>query len=346
MSQPQLTTDLDVPESPQHPCQCSAMSSMDSMRAQRGAERGVGSTRISNSQELPRGLEALQSAFEPIRRLESPLSHQESQQINLENTRNVDIMEHQPVGLSSSATSNQRPSLDGQGAILASRHGHNLSCSPRNLDLSRNLAFEAARRVQESGSLPDNQHSLTSSPSPLLEPSGSVLLEASAKDLDKQLDDHGGLSQKQSAPSGKEKLKNIQQALNPYQHHHEPTSPERNVHGHFHGDTHAHVHKHADNFRAGTNLDVGDGLMGFQQHQRQHTHHHHGNAKPANVTHHHGPATVHHPHGAQAMTGHHHGNLAPGLTGHVHGNTGPLTGSGSTSMTGHGGQATTSNTSA
>ncbi|XP_053995464.1 uncharacterized protein LOC128885438 [Hylaeus anthracinus] len=334
MSQPQLTTDLDVPESPQHPCQCSAMSSMDSMRTQRSAERGVGSTRISNSQELPRGLEALQNAFEPIRRLESPLSHQESQQINLESTRSVDILEHQ-VGLS-----NPRP-MESQSAIL-SRHGHNLSCSPRNLDLSRNLAFEAARRVQESGSsMQDNQHSLTSSPSPLLEASSSALLEASAKDLDKQLEDHGGLSQKQPA-SGKDKLKNIQQVLNPYQHHHEPTSPERNVHGHFHGDAHTHVHKHAENFRGGANLDVGDGLMGFQQHQRQHTHHHHGNAKAANVTHHHGPPTVHHSHGPQGMTGHHHGNLAPSLAGHVHGNPGPLNGTGSTSMS-HGGQATAGN---
>ncbi|XP_029050357.2 uncharacterized protein LOC114879532 isoform X1 [Osmia bicornis bicornis] len=331
MSQPQLTSDLDVPESPQHPCQCSAMSSMDSMRTQRErAERGVGSTRISNSQELPRGLEALQSAFEPIKRLESPLSHQESQQINLENTRNVDIMEHQAT-LSPGARS-----LDGQTAIL-SRHGHNLSCSPRNLDLSRNLAFEAARRVQESGNLQDNQHSLTSSPSPLLE-SSSALLETSAKDLDKQLDDHAGLSPKQAA-SGKDKLKNIQQVLNPYQHHHEPTSPERNVHGHFHSDAHAHVHKHADNFRGGTNLDVADGLMGFQQHQRQHTHHHHGNTKTTNVAHHHGPTTVHHPHGPQTMTGHHHGNLPPSLAGHVHGSSGPLSGSSS----GHGTQTATAN---
>ncbi|XP_060824050.1 uncharacterized protein LOC132911451 [Bombus pascuorum] len=331
MSQPQLTTDLDVPESPQHSCQCSAMSSMDSMRTQRDrAERSVGSTRISNNQELPRGLEALQSAFEPIRRLESPLSHQESQQINLENTRNVDILEHQ-AGLSPNTRS-----MEGQSAIL-SRHGHNLSCSPRNLDLSRNLAFEAARRVQESGNLQDNQHSLTSSPSPLLE-SSSALLETSAKDLDKQLEDHTGLSQK-AAASGKDKLKNIQQVLNPYQHHHEPTSPERNVHGHFHGDTHAHVHKHADNFRSTTNLDVADGLMGFQQHQRQHTHHHHGNTKATNVTHHHGPATVHHPHGPQGIAAHHHANLAPSLTSHVHGNSGPL----SSPNANHGNQAAAGN---
>ncbi|XP_076649930.1 uncharacterized protein LOC143357372 [Halictus rubicundus] len=333
MSQPQLTTDLDVPESPQHSCQCTAMSSMDSMRAQRDrAERSVGSTRISNNQELPRGLEALQNAFEPIRRLESPLSHQEAQQINLENSRSVDMMEHQRVDLS-----NPR-SMENQAAIM-SRHGqqqqqqqqqqqHGLSCSPRNLDLSRNLAFEAARRVQESGSgLQDNPHSLTSSPSPLLE-AGAGLLEASAKDLDKQLEDHAaGLSAKQAAP-GKDKLKNIQQVLSPYQHHHEPpgsSSAERNVvHGHFHGDGHAHVHKHAaDNFRSGANLDGAEGLMGFQQHQRQHTHHHHGNAKATGIGgHHHGPATVHHPHGPQGMTGHHHGNLAPSLAGHVHGNSG------------------------
>ncbi|XP_015428587.1 PREDICTED: uncharacterized protein LOC107185429 [Dufourea novaeangliae] len=335
MSQPQLTTDLDVPESPQHPCQCSAMSSMDSMRAQRDrTERSVGSTRISNSQELPRGLEALQNAFEPIRRLESPLSHQESQQINLENTRNVDIMEHQ-TGLSSNPRS-----MDSQGTIL-SRHGHSITCSPRNLDLSRNLAFEAARRVQESGGLQDNQHSLTSSPSPLLE-SSTAIHETSSKDLDKQLEDHPGLSQKQAA-SGKDKLKNIQQVLNPYQHHHE--SAERNVHGHFHGDAHAHVHKHAENFRTSGNLDAGDGLMGFQQHQRQHTHHHHGNTKSTNVGHHHGPGTVHHPHGPQGMTGHHHGNLAPSLTSHGHGNSVPLNNSSSTTM-GHGGQGNVGNPSA
>ncbi|KAK1122471.1 hypothetical protein K0M31_009690 [Melipona bicolor] len=337
MSQPQLTTDLDVPESPQHSCQCSAMSSMDSMRATRDrAERSVvGSTRISNNQELPRGLEALQSAFEPIRRLESPLSHQESQQMNLENARNVDMLEHQ-AGLSATR------SMDSQNAIL-SRHGHNLSCSPRNLDLSRNLAFEAARRVQESGNLQDNQHSLTSSPSPLLE-SGSALLDvASAKELDKQLaDDHAALSQKATGANGKDKLKNIQQnILNPYQHHHEPASPERNVHGHFHvGDSHAHVHKHADNFRGTANLDVADGLMGFQQHaQRQHTHHHHGNTKTTNVAHHHGPTTVHHPHGPQGIATHHHGNLPASLTGHVHGNAGPLGGSNAS----HGSQTASGN---
>ncbi|KAK9302150.1 hypothetical protein QLX08_005753 [Tetragonisca angustula] len=340
MSQPQLTTDLDVPESPQHSCQCSAMSSMDSMRATRDrAERSVGSTRISNNQELPRGLEALQSAFEPIRRLESPLSHQESQQMNLENARNVDMLEHQ-AGLSGTR------SMDSQNAIL-SRHGHNLSCSPRNLDLSRNLAFEAARRVQESGNLQDNQHSLTSSPSPLLE-SGTALLDVpSAKELDKQLaDDHAALSQKATGANGKDKLKNIQQnILNPYQHHHEPASPERNVHGHFHvGDGHAHVHKHADNFRGTANLDVADGLMGFQQHaQRQHTHHHHGNTKTTNVAHHHGPTTVHHPHGPQGIATHHHGNLPASLAGHVHGNAGPL---GAGSSASHGNQTASGNPSA
>ncbi|KAG7188472.1 hypothetical protein KM043_008111 [Ampulex compressa] len=331
MSQQQLTSDLDVPESPQHSCQCSAMSSIDSMRTPRDrSERSVGSTRISNSQDIPRGLEALQSAFEPIRRLESPLSHQESQQICLENTRNVDILEHQ-----ASLSPNSR-SIEGQGAIL-SRHGHNLSCSPRNLDLSRNLAFEAARRVQESSSLQDSPHGLASTPSPLLE-STSGLLEPSAKDLDKQLEDHAALSQKQT-PSGKDKLKNIQQVLNPYQHHHETTPADRNVHGHFHGDAHAHVHKHAENFRGATNLDTGDGLMGFQQHQRQHTHHHHGNTKTANVSHHHGPTSVHHQHTSQAGPGHHHGNLAGNLSSHVHGNSGSLSGSGSMSHASQSGSA-------
>ncbi|XP_025154078.1 uncharacterized protein LOC105192643 isoform X2 [Harpegnathos saltator] len=319
MSQPELISDLDVSESTQHPCQCSAISNMDPLRTPRDRmERNVGSTRISNnSQDLPRSLETLQSAFEPIRRLESP--HQDNSQINLDNTRNVDLLEHQ-----TNMSSNSR-SISGQSSML-SRHGHNLSCSPRNLDLSRNLAFEAARRVQESSSLQDNQHSLTSSPSPLLE-AGPNLLDATSKELDKQLEEHAGLSQKQNTP--KDKLKSVQQVLNPYQHHHEPAAVDRGVHGHFHGDMHAHIHKHADNFRSATNLDAGEGLMGYQQHQRQHTHHHHGNTK-ASVAHHHASG-AHHPH-AQAIAGHHHGNLAASLTGHVHGNSGPLSASGSGSI--------------
>ncbi|XP_014470119.1 PREDICTED: uncharacterized protein LOC106742045 [Dinoponera quadriceps] len=319
MSQPELISDLDVSESTQHPCQCSAINNMDPLRTPRDrTERNMGSTRISNnSQDLPRSLETLQSAFEPIRRLESP--HQDSSQINLDNTRNVDLLEHQ-----ANMSSNSR-SISGQSSML-SRHGHNLSCSPRNLDLSRNLAFEAARRVQESSSLQDNQHSLTSSPSPLLEP-GPNLLETTSKELDKQLEEHSGLSQKPN--TAKDKLKSVQQVLNPYQHHHEPAAVDRGVHGHFHSDMHAHIHKHADNFRGATNLDAGEGLMGYQQHQRQHTHHHHGNAKTG-VAHHHGSGT-HHPH-AQAIAGHHHGNLAASLTGHVHGNPGPLSASGSSSI--------------
>jgi len=149
---------------------------------------------------------------------------------------------------------------------------------------------------------------------------GPNVLETS-KELDKQLEDHASLSpQKQS--SSKEKLKNVQQVLNPYQHHHE--AMERGVHGHFHNDIHNHIHKHADNFRNNTNLD--ESLIGFQQHQRQHTHYHHNNAK-TNVTHHH-TSEVHHSH-AQGMTGHHHGSLATSLTSHVHGNSGSLSGSGS-----------------
>ncbi|XP_012230949.1 uncharacterized protein [Linepithema humile] len=313
MSQPELISDLDVSENSQHPCQCSAISNMDSIRTPReriGAlERNMGSTRISNTQDLPRSLETLQSAFEPIRRLESP--HQDNSQINLENARNVDLLEHQ------TNMSNPR-SINSQSSLLSL---HGLSCSPRNLDLSRNLAFEAARRVQESSSLHDSQHSLTSSPSPLLE-AGPNLLETASKELDK-LEEHGGLSaQKQS----KDKLKNVQQVLNPYQHHHEPAAVDRGVHGHFHGDMHAHIHKHTDNFRGGANLDAGENLMGYQQHQRQHTHHHHGNAK-TNVAHHHGSGT-HHTH----SQGHHHGNLATSLTSHVHGNSAPLSASGSSSM--------------
>lgn len=311
MSQPELISDLDAPENSQHPCQCSTINNMDPMRTPRDRmERNMNSSRISNNQDLPRNLETLQNIFEPIRRLESP--HQDKSQISLDNARNVDLLEHQ-----ANISSNSR-SMNSQSSLL-SLHGHNLSCSPRNLDLSRNLAFEAARRVQETSTLQDNQHSLTSSPSPLLE-TGPNLLETTGKELDKQLEDHAGLSpQKQS--SSKEKLKNMQQVLNSYQHHHEAV--ERGVHGHFHGDIHSHIHKHADNFRSNANLD--EGLMGFQQHQRQHTHHHHGNAK-TNVTHHHGSG-IHHAH-PQGMTGHHHGNLATSLTSHVHGNSGPLSGSG------------------
>lgn len=311
MSQPELISDLDVPENPQHPCQCSTINNMDPMRTSRDRmEKNVNSTRISNNQDTQRNLETLQNIFEPVRRLESP--HQDKSQINLDNTRNVDLLEHQ-----ANMSSNSR-SMNNQNSLL-SLHGHNLSCSPRNnLDLSRNLAFEAARRVQETSSLQDNQHSLTSSPSPLLE-TGSNLLETAGKELDKQLEDHASLSpQKQS--SSKEKLKNVQQVLNSYQHHHESAAVERGVHGHFHGDIHSHIHKHADNFRNNTNLD--ESLMGFQ---RQHTHHHHSNTK-TNVTHHHGSG-AHHTH-TQGMTGHHHGNLATNLTSHVHGNSGPLNGSG------------------
>jgi hypothetical protein len=317
MSQPELISDLDVPENPQHPCQCSAINNMDPMKTSRDrAERNMGSTRIPNNPDLPRrDLETLQNVFEPIRRLESP--HTDNSQLSLDSGRNVDLLEHQ-----ANASPNPR-SITSQNSML-SLHSHSLSCSPRNLDLSRNLAFEAARRVQENSNIQDNQHSLTSTPSPLLE-AGPNLLEGAGKDLDKQLEDaHAGLSsQKQSC--GKDKLKSVQQMLNPYQHHHEAAVMERGVHGHFHGDMHAHIHKHADNFRNSASLEAGEGLMGFQQHQRQHTHHHHGNVK-ASVTHHHGSG-VHHAH-TQPMSGHHHGNLvATGLS-HVHGSSGPLSASG------------------
>ncbi|KAL0122473.1 hypothetical protein PUN28_007300 [Cardiocondyla obscurior] len=306
MSQPELISDLDVPENSQHPCQCSSINNMDPMRTPRDRiDRHMNASRISNNQDLPRNLETLQNVFEPVRRLESP--HPEKSQINLDNTRNVDLLEHQ-VNMSSSSRSMNSPNS------LLSLHGHNLSCSPRNLDLSRNLAFEAARRVQETSTLQEGQRSLTSSPSPLLD-AGSSLLET-GNDLDKQLEDRTGLSS-QKLNSSKEKLKNVQQVLNPYQHHHEAV--ERGVHGHFHGDIHSHIYKHTDNFR-NTNLD--ESLIGFQQHQRQHTHHHHGNAKTS-VAHHH----AHTP----GMTGHHHGNLAASLN-HVHGNSGPLHGSGSGSI--------------
>ncbi|KAK2580397.1 hypothetical protein KPH14_006149 [Odynerus spinipes] len=321
MSQPSLSSDLDGTEVPQHPCQCSAMSGINSIRTQRN-ERNVGSTRISNNQELPRGLEALQSAFEPIRRLDSPMSHQESQQLSLENARSVEILEHR-----TSLPSIPRSSTDNQGTPH-SRHAHNVPCSPRNLDLSRNLAFEAARRVQESSSFQEGPRSLTSSPSRLSDTGPTTPMETSTKDLEKQLDDHGGLSPKQNA--SKDKLKNIQQVLNTYQHHRESNTPERNVHGHFHAEPHVHLHKHNDNFRNNANLEANDGLKGFQQ--RQHTHHHHGTPKSSNVAHHHGSAMVHH-------AGHHHGNIATGLVGHIHGNSAPLAGSGNVTPINHGNTA-------
>ncbi|EZA48543.1 hypothetical protein X777_13213 [Ooceraea biroi] len=313
MSHSELISDLDVPENPQHPCQCSAINNMDPIRTPRDrAERNMGSTRIPNNSDLPRSLETLQNAFEPIRRLESP--HTDNSQLSLDSSRSVDLLEHQ-----TNISPNPR-SVTNQSSML-SLHSHNISCSPRNLDLSRNLAFEAARRVQESSNLQDNQHSLASSPNRL--EVGPNLFEATSKDLDKQLEDvQAGLSsQKQSC--SKDKLKNVQQVLNPYQHHHEPTAVERGVHGHFHGDMHTHIYKHADNFRSNANLDAGEGLMGFQQHQRQHTHHHHGNTK---ASHHHG-SNVHHAH-TQAMSGYHHGNLVTTGLSHVHGNSG-LSASGS-----------------
>lgn len=295
MSESDLMDNLDVPESPQHPCQCSAINNTDSTRMLRDkTEKSMDSIRISNSPDLTRSLETLQNVFEPIRRLDSP--QPDNSQINLDNTRNTDLLDHQ-----TDISPNSR-SMTSQSSIL-SRHG------PRNMDLCRNLAFEAARRIQEGSSLQDKQHSLTSSPSPLLEMTSKV--------LDKQLEDHINLSQKQN--SGKDKLKNIQQILNPYQHHHEPAMMDRNIHGHYHGDIHAHLHKHTDNFRNSTNLDTTESLMGFQPHQRQHTHHHHNSVK-TNIAHHHSSG-AHHTY-AQGMIGHHHGNLT--TTSHIHGNSGPL----------------------
>ncbi|XP_015185259.1 PREDICTED: uncharacterized protein LOC107071078 isoform X4 [Polistes dominula] len=305
----------------QHPCQCSTMSGINSIRTQRDrTDRSVmGSTRISNNQELPRGLETLQSAFEPLRRLDSPMSHQEA--------RSVEIMEHQNTPLT--------------------RHARNVPCSPRNLDLSRNLAFEAARRVQESSSLQESRQSLTSSPSHLSDtnPNPMETSLSSKETSEKQLDDPCGLSPKQNI--SKDKLKNIQQVLNTYQHHRIPISgesntPERNVHGHFHGDSHVHLHKHnVDNTsRTNANLEASEGLKGFQQRQ-QHSHHHHGTPKTSSVTHHHGSAMIHH------AGGHHHGNLAAGLVGHIHSNpTTSLSGSGNGNPTiNHGNTVTGSNNS-
>ncbi|XP_066594793.1 uncharacterized protein [Prorops nasuta] len=288
MADPQMSNDLDVSENQVHSCQCSAMSGgVEFTRVPRErSDRGIGSMRISSSQDLPRGLEGLQNAFEPIRRLDSPSIQQDCQQISLDTGRSIDMLEHQ------GSLSLSPRSSDSQSSMLP-KHSHNISCNPRGMDISRSLAFEAARRVQESASHKDNQHIVRSSPSPLLE-SSNALLEKTPVDLEHQMDDRPNLSQKQSC---REKIKN-KPTLNPYQHHHEPTSAsEKNVHAHYHLDSHVYTHKHMDDYRSSSNLDNRDGIMSYQ-HQRQHTHHHHANLVSGGG-HHHGSSSVHQSHGSQ-----------------------------------------------
>lgn len=322
MSQQQPATELDlVPEGSPHPCQCSAMSAVDSVRAQRDRiERSLVNTRLPVVQDHPRVLvETMQNAFVPIRRGESVAMVSSDNQQNLESARSGE----------GNVTSIPR-SPNNPGSI-GPRRGHNAPCSPRNLDISRNLAFEAARRVHETSSGPvEHQHSSSSSPSPML--------DSGPKELEKQLSEQ----QKQHASfSTKDKVKNVQQILSPYQHNHEQ----------FHGGD-PHGHKHGEqSFRPSGNLDGSETLMAFQQqHQRQHTHHHHGNSKVSSVNHHHGTAGIsasHHPH-SQPLGGHHHVNLPttnPNLvahhhvasavfnetSGHHHGNSGPMSGTSSNS---------------
>ncbi|RLU27392.1 hypothetical protein DMN91_001196 [Ooceraea biroi] len=232
-------------------------------------------------------------------------------------------------------------------------HSHNISCSPRNLDLSRNLAFEAARRVQESSNLQDNQHSLASSPNRL---------------------------EKQSC--SKDKLKNVQQS--------EPVSAsprahavERGVHGHFHGDMHTHIYKHADNFRSNANLDAGEGLWAsssisdsIRTITTAMSGYHHGNLVTTGLSHVHGnsglsasgsgpinqtsstPTGHHHPasmpiaatiNHVNSPHSHHRLGTSTGLTHHTssafpsdhHGASGALSGASSnSSMMNHGGSPT------
>ncbi|XP_023290768.1 uncharacterized protein LOC105696222 [Orussus abietinus] len=286
--------ELDGSESSQHPCHCSAISSMDSVRAQRDRiERSLGSTRATTSQDLPRGLEALQNAFEPMRRLDPGPSLQEDQQHSLDSSRNSEILNQQ---LQENPSPNSR-SNEHQGSILT-HHGRGITCTPRNLDLSRNLAFEAARRVQESSGIQESQHGPTPSPGPLMDPSPGMQ-EPRQSDLEGQLED-------QRQGPAKDKVKDVQQILGPYQHHHESS---RNVHDHFLSEPHAHVHKHPENFRT-SSMDGGEGLMEYQH--RQH-HHHHGSAKMPGGVHHHGGSSMNqslHSHGGHSLSGHH----------HVHGN--------------------------
>ena len=266
MSQQGVSTEPDSCEGSQLPCQCSAMSNVDSIRQRDRSERNLGSKRISKVQNLPRGVEALENMFEPIRNRETSPSIQESQQICHDNSRNVDNSDQ------SSLASSPRP-IEFQKDMFT-RYGHTLSCSPRSVDLSRNLAFEATHRAQDSSNFQDNQHRQLSSPGSLLD-SNSDLHEMSLNDLENDVDDEH-LS---NSPT-KEKIK--MQVLNPYQHHHESS-----VHNHLLNEAHSHIYKYEnpgkhENYRGGSNSDAGEGLMGFQ-HQRQHSHHHH---KMSNLSHH------------------------------------------------------------
>ncbi|XP_046610446.1 uncharacterized protein LOC124300406 [Neodiprion virginianus] len=276
MSQQQPPSDLDlVPEGSPHPCQCSAMSSVDSVRAQRDRiERSLVSNRLSSGQDHQRVLETMQNAFVPIRRGDSGPELQQ----NIEATRIADP----GTNLTSSPRS------------AGGRRTHNVPCSPRNLDISRNLAFEAARRVHESSSRPgEHQHSSSSSPSPMLD----------AKELDKQLAEQPG-QQKRPSFTTKEKVKNIQQILSPYQHNHEQFHPGVG------SDPHVASHAPARSLEGNETLQIA-----FQQHPRQHTHHHHVNPKVSSVGHH----PNHHHHAtstlsASSLISHRHGSSSGSLT--------------------------------
>lgn len=251
MSQ-EISSDPDSCEGLQLACQCSAIANVDSVRQRDRSERDLGSKRISKVQDLPRGLETLQNMFEPIRHRDTSPSIPESQQICLDNSINVAALDQM------SLTSSPRP-IEVQKDMFA-RYGRTVSCSPCNKDLSRNLAFEAARRVQETSNFQDNQHRQLSSPVSLLD-SNSDLHEMSLNDLENDVEDEEVLTK-----STEEKIK-MQVLYQP--HHHEPE-----VHSHLLSETHMYKHDkpcHHENHRA-SNPDGGDGLMGFH-HQRQHSHH-------------------------------------------------------------------------
>lgn len=265
MSQPTMPNDPDGCEGSQLPCQCSSMSNVDSILQRERSERNLGSKRISKVQDLPRGLETLQNMFEPIRNREPSPSIQESQQICLDNSTSVESTDE------GSLASSPRPIAVQKN--IYSRYGHTLSCSPRSADLSQNLAFEAARRVQETSNFQDNQHRQLSSPGSLLD-SNSDLNDMSLNDMENDVDD-GDLS---TSPT-KEKIK--MQVLSSYKHHHEPS-----VHSHLLNEAHSHIYKHENPCKhdayCGSNLDSSDAMMAFQ-HPRQHSHHHH---KMSSLSHH------------------------------------------------------------
>ena len=260
-----MSNDSDSCEGLQLPCQCSVISNVDSILQRERSERNLGSKRISKVQDLPRGLETLQNMFEPIRNRESSPSIEESQQ-SLDNSRSLERINQRSLASSPKPIEVQKN--------MYSRYGHTIPCSPRSVDLSRNLAFEAARRVEETSNFQDNQHRQFSSPGSLLD-SNSDLNEMSLHDMENDADDGEDLS---TSPA-KEKIK--LQVLSSYQHHHEP-----GVHSHLLSEAHTHIYKHENPCKhdtyCGSNLDSSDGMMGLQ-HPRQLSHHHH---KMSSLSHH------------------------------------------------------------